>query len=262
MRMSSKLKIILTGIVVILIIVALNFLQKDVRNFFYSLSAPFQKIFWQAGKGTSDFFSAIAEMQKLKKDNAELQSKNLALTAENALLLQLKKENETLRTALDLGLQKEFKLTMAQVVGKEISGDSLIIDKGKKDGISKDLPVITQEKNLVGRISQVYDDFSRVMLISDRDSSFDVSVLEKDIFGIVRGGGNLKLSLERVPHDQDLESGDQLVTSALGGVFPKGLLVGQIKEVKKSDVDPFQQAEVSPFFNVNNLEILFIIKND
>lgn len=262
MKVSSKLKIILIGGIVILIIVALNFYNKGVRNFFYSLSSPVQKIFWQAGKGTSDFFETISEMKRLKAENEELKLQNQALLAENASLAELKAENETLRTAMNLGLEKEFKLTFAQVIGKDVAQDSLIIDKGSKDGISKNLPVITEQKNLVGRIGDVYDNFSRVMLISNKDSSFDANVQEKKIFGIVKGGGGFKITIERVPHDQDLKVGDFLVTSALGGVFPKGLLVGQVKEVKKSDVDPFQQAEVSPFFDVNDLETVFVINTD
>jgi rod shape-determining protein MreC len=259
MRSSARLKIILIGLIVILIIVALNFYSKGVRNFFYSLSSPVQKIFWRAGKGTSDFFTMIGEMKRLKAENDELAEKNQALLAENALLAELKAESETLRMALNLGLEKEFKLTLAQVIGKDIAQDSLIIDKGLKDGISKNMPVITEQKNLLGKISEVYDNFSRVMLISNKDSSFDANVSEKEIYGIIRGEGGFRVSFERVPHDQDLKVGDILVTSALGGVFPKGLLVGQVKEVKKSDVDPFQQAEVSPFFDINNLETLFVI---
>ena len=160
---------------------------------------------------------------------------------------------------MNLGLEKDFKLTLVQVIGKDISQDLLLINKGAKDGLAKNLPVITEQKNLVGRISEVYDDFSKVMLISDKDSSFDAKISEQEIFGVVKGKGGLNLFIDRVPQDKEIKSGDILVTSVLGGVFPAGLLVGEIKEVKKSDLEPFQQAEISPFFDIGKLGNLFVI---
>ena len=241
------------------IIVALNFFQKQVRNSFYLISAPIQASLWQAGDKISGFFETITEIKNLKKDNEELKLKIQSLLAENASLIELKNENETLRIALNLGLEKEFKLTLVQVIAKDISQDSLLINKGSKDGLTKNLPVITEQKNLVGRVSEVYDDFSKVMLISNKDSSFDAKVQEQEIFGVVKGDGGSKLHIDRVPQDKEIKSGDILATSVLGGVFPEGLLVGEIKEVKKSDIEPFQQAEISVFFNFSKLENLFII---
>lgn len=241
------------------VIVGLNFFQNKIRNFFYLLSSPIQASLWQTGDKVSDFFETIAEIKNLKKENEDLKLKISALMSENASLKELKNENEFLRVALDLGLEKEFKLALVQIIGKDISQDSLLINKGKKDGITEGLPVITEQKNLVGKISEVYDDFSKVILIFDKDSSFDAKLQEQEIFGVVKGKGDSKLFLDRVPQEKELKPGDILVTSALGHVFPEGLLVGEIKEVKKSDVEPFQQAEISPFFDINELQKLFVI---
>jgi len=191
---SSRKKTIFIILGAILIIVVLNFYQKSVRNFFYLISSPIQKLFWRAGDRVSDFFETIAEYKNLKKENEVLQSRITELLAENAVLSELKKENETLRTALNLGLEKEFKLTLVQVIGKDISQDSLIIDKGSKDGVKENLPVITSEKILVGRISsgEVYENFSKVALISNKESSFDAKIANSDIEGVVKGKGNFK----------------------------------------------------------------------
>jgi len=163
--------ILLFAVFAAVVIVALNFFQKKVRNFFYLVSAPIQASLWQAGDRVSNFFETISEFKNLKKENEDLKLKVQLLLTENASLRELKKENETLKTALNLGLEKEFKLTLVQIIGKDISQDSLIINKGLKHGIAKNMPVITEQKNLVGRISEVYDDFSKVMLISSKDSS-------------------------------------------------------------------------------------------
>jgi rod shape-determining protein MreC len=251
--------ILLFAVLVVAVIVALNFFQKQVRNSFYLISSPIQASLWQAGDRVSDFFETIVEIKNLKKENKELKLKIQSLLAENTSLKELKSENETLRTALNIGLQEEFRLTMVQVIGKDISQGLLTINRGSKQGIAKDLAVITEQKNLIGKISEVYDDFSKIMLISDKISSFDAKIQEQEIFGVVKGKGGLNLFIDRVPQEKEIKTGDILVTSALGGIFPESLLVGEIKDVKKSDIEPFQQAEISVFFNFSELENLFVI---
>jgi len=251
--------ILLFAVLAVGIIVALNFFQNPVRNFFYSMSAPIQASLWQAGDRVSNFFETITEIKSLKKENEDLKLKINSLLAENASLKELKNENEALRIALNLGLEKEFRLTLVQVIGKDISQDSLLINKGSKEGLSEGFPVITEQKNLVGKISEVYENFSKVMLIFNKESSFDAKMSDEEIYGVIKGKGNLKLFLDLVPQDKEIKQGDILVTSVLGGIFPNGLLVGEIREIKKSDLEPFQQAEISPLFDIGKLGNLFVI---
>ena len=251
--------ILLFAVLTISIIAILNLYQKQVRNFFYLISAPIQKTFWRAGNKASDFFETISEIKNLKKENKDLKSKIQSLLAENVSLKELEKENEALRVALNLGLEKEFKLTLTQVIGKDISQDSLIIDKGSKDGVSKNQPVITEKKTLVGKIGEVYKNFSKVQLSSNKESSFDGKISDTEISGVVKGMGNFKILFILVSQDKEIKKGDLLVTTAVGGIFPEGLLAGEIKEVKKSDIEPFQQIEISPFYDIKELERLFLI---
>ncbi len=276
MKLPSKLKIgaIVVLLFVLFIILNLTAIAKEVKNLFYLISSPIQKSLWRVGDRVSDFFETISEIKNLKKEvdeislidtlryawlKEELKLKIQEFMAENAKLKELKKENEILRGALEIGLEKEFKLTLAEIIGKDISQDSLIINKGSADGISKGLPVITQQKILLGKINEVYKNFSKAMLISNKESSFDAKISEKDISGLVKGRGSLKLFLDRIPQEKEIKEGDLIVTTALGGIFPSGLLVGEIKEIKKSDIEPFQQAEIKPFFNITEIEKLFII---
>jgi len=266
MRFSRKIKksihrILSIIIVGILVIFFLNFYQKEVKNFFYKISEPIQKVFWRAGGRISDFFEAISAIQNLKKEAEELKLKVQELLAQLVSLKELKKENEILREALNLNLAEEFNLSLAEVIGKDVSEDFILINKGVDDGISENLPVITQQKILVGKISEVYKNYSRVKLISHKESSFDGKIVEKEILGQVKGEGNFKILLDLIPREQEITEGDLVESSALGGTFPKGLLVGQIKQVKKSDIQPFNQAEISPLFDLGELEMVFIILN-
>ena len=134
MKFSFKKRRLLIGIfVVALVIFLLNSFQKEVRTFFYSISAPIQKVLWRAGDETSDFFKTIVKIKNIKNERDELRLKNRELLAQITISGKLKGENEVLRKALGIGLQKDFKLTLSQIIGKDISQDFILIDKGFKD---------------------------------------------------------------------------------------------------------------------------------
>jgi rod shape-determining protein MreC len=136
-----------------------------------------------------------------------------------------------------------------------------LINKGSKDGIEENMPVITSQKILVGKIYKVYKNYSRVMLLTDKENSFGGKIVGKETLGEVSGEGNLKIIFDLIPQEKEISEGDLVETTALGGVFPKGLLVGKIGKIQKSDVQSFYQAEISPFFDLDKLETVFIILN-
>jgi len=268
MKISAKLKIGITLFLLIAFLVFLNLtiIPNKIKNFFYLISSPIQKSLWGAGDKVSDFFELISEIKKLKKENEELKLKIQELLAKNAKMFELEKENKILREALEIGLEKEFGLILAEVIGKDISQDSILINKGKKDGLNNNLPVITQQKILVGRVGEIYENFSRIILASNKESAFNAQIsrdeegFADEISGVVKGRGNFQLFLDLVPKEKEIKEGDRVITTSLGGIFPKGLLVGQIQKVKKSDIEPFQQAEIKPSFDIKELETVFIIK--
>ncbi len=264
MKLSPKLKIslILLLLITFLAIINLTSFSKEIKNFFYIISSPIQKKLWEVGDSTSDFFEAVKETKNLKRENEELNLRIQELLAENISLKELTKENEILRKALDIGLEENFKLVLAEMIGKDISQDLILINKGSKDGISENLPVITEQKVLVGKISEIYKNFSKVMLLTNKESSLNAKIQNSEsIEGVIEGRGNSKLLLKLIPLDKKILKGDLVITTSLGGVFPDGLLVGEIEEVKKSDVESFQKAEVKPVFDIKQTKELFIITN-
>lgn len=262
MKLPPKFKVGLIVILLIAFFIILNLTNfaKEVKNLIYLISSPIQKTFWKMGNEISDFFEMVSEMRNLKKENETLELKIQELLGQISILKEIKKENEILREALGLGLPEEFKLQLTQVIGKDISSDTILINKGFKDGLSKDLPVITQQKILVGRISEVYKNFSKVILISNKDCSFDAEVQDRETLGVIKGRGNFQVFLDLIPQEKEIREGDIVITTSLGGIFPQGLLVGEIEKVIKSDIEPWQQAKIKPAFNIRELETLFIIK--
>lgn len=256
-RFTKKILVVILALILCLFL--LNFFQKEVRSFFYSVSAPIQKIFWRAGDRVSNFFESIANAGKLKDEVNKLKNENQNLLSYLVSLNDLKKENEALRGALEIGLEKEFKLTPAKIIGKDVSMDIILIDRGAKDGVAKNMPVINQRKVLFGKTSEVYENFSKVILISNKNFSFDGKIFEKEFPGLIKGEGDLKISLDLVPRDKEISEGDIVVSSGLGGIFPKNLLVGKVKNIKKNDLEPIVKADIEPFFNIGETDTLFLI---
>jgi len=136
--------------------------------------------------------------------------------------------------------------------------DSILINKGKNDGVRKDFPVILADKILIGKVADVYDSFSRVALITNKDSAIDVEV--QGLFALAKGQGNLKMILDLFPKDKELNEGALVCTSALGGIYPSGLVVGQVRNIKKLDNEAFIRADIEPAFNLSQLDRVFVIK--
>ena len=247
--------------VAVFVVLNLTGWAKPFRGFFYSVSAPIQKNLWRTGANVSDFFEAIFQIKNLKAENERLKLQNQELSAKVAELSGLKSENETLRNALQVGLEKDFRLVLADVTGKEVDSDVILINKGSKDGMSPGMPVVGEQRVLVGKILEVSDRFSKVLLITDKDSSFDAKISDTEINGLAKGAGNFKLIFDLIPRESELKEADRVVTSALGGVFPEGILVGKISKVEKNDIESFQKAQIQPSFDIKELNSVFVIVN-
>jgi len=257
---SIKAKILIIAIVAALVL-SLNFFRAETKGFFYYISTPIQKVFWSVGDSIANFFGAVGDLNGLREENDQLQGFFHELLAEKAYLTELKEENEVLREALQLDLQKEFQLVLVDVIGKDIGQDSFLINQGSRDGLSPGMPVITQQKILVGRIAEVFEKFSRVVLISNKNSSFDAKVSGTAITGVARGQGGSNLKFDLVPQEKELKADDLVVSSALGGIYPEGLLVGRISKASRDDVSSFYQSEIAPLFNLESTTMVFVIIN-
>lgn len=234
-------------------------LQDNLKEVIYFILFPLQEKIWHISQKITHFFFTISSIDKLKKENEILRAENQALQFQLLRLLDLKEENERLRESLNLGLEKEFKLVLVKVAGKDVFENTLLINKGLNHGISEGLPVITSQKILVGKISKVYKNFSKVDLISKEGFSFDVRVGSERILAKATGKGNLKLKISFLPPDFELDEEKIIFSSSLGGIFPDNLLIAKIKEIKKLPLENFKEGEAELLFTKENLDYLFVI---
>jgi rod shape-determining protein MreC len=234
------------------------FLNSQLKNGAYSMIGPVQQYVWFAGAQVSEFIGSLANMNSAARENEQLKGRVDELLAANAQMEDLKKENDYLRQGLNLELNKDFDLKLADIIAKNVGSDTLIINKGSKDMVQAGMPVITSQKAVVGKISKVYDNFSEVELITSKNFSFDVKIGDDMIDGLVKGQGGFAATIDLVSKDKELKPGSQVVTSQMGGIFPAGLVIGTIKDVNKNDVETFQSAAISLAFDINGSSRVFI----
>jgi len=205
----------------------------------------------------------IAELGSLRQRIAALEAERDALQAENVRLREIEGEYVLLRE--QLGYQQahpQLDLLPAEVVGHAPTNllRFLIINKGSQDGTRAEMTVVTP-RGLVGRISTVGPNWARVLLITDVSSSVNAMVQRSRTTGVVQGQVGGRLVMRYIPQGESVQVGDLILTSGLGGNFPKGVLIGRVTEVRQKDVEMFQEAEVQSAVNFNRLEQVLVVRN-
>jgi rod shape-determining protein MreC len=223
---------------------------------------PFEKTFYFASERTRDTFGFLASIGNLKNENARLLEENNNLRAQVASLEEQKNENAVLRKQLKLAPRDKYDLAAAMVIGQDPTGSGswLMIDKGAADGLRSGMPVIVSDGILVGKVGEVYPASSQILLLTDSGSSVNVFDLQTGSLGILEGAYGLGLAMNMVEQADALHAGDSVVTSGLGGLLPKGFLVGRIQQVGATPDKLFQQAIIAPAVRYSQLEVVFVVK--
>ena len=194
-----------------------------------------------------------------------LRRENRALRAEQTAYSEILAENIRLRALA--GFRQgytQFSLLGATVIAREYGTwtNTVVIDRGSASGLVKYMPVIVPE-GLVGFVSEVYLDTARVQLITDPRTSVGAIVQRpaSRVVSLVQGSGSQPgtLSFVNLSREADVLKGDSLVTSGYGGVYPRGLLIGQVSEVTDDPSTPAREARVAPAADFSRLEEVFVI---
>jgi rod shape-determining protein MreC len=148
----------------------------------------------------------------------------------------------------------------AQVTGRDPTGwfKSVIIDKGRGAGLELNMPVVNAS-GVVGRIVSVSPNYAKVLLIIDQNSAVDCLVQRSRDRGMVKGLSAEICKLDFVVKSSDVATEDVVVTSGLGGIFPKGLPVGKVLNVKEASGELFKDIEVRPVVDFSKLEEVLVI---
>ena len=201
----------------------------------------------------SNLTASQDSLRDLKKENSEL-------TAKVAKLSEAEKTAERLEKLMGLTSTYNLNSTAARIIGA--SGDAwtgtVTIDKGSADGMSVNMPVASSD-GVVGQIISVSRNTSVVRLLTDENSGISAMVQDTRAQGMLQGQADGSLRLEYVTTDSDVKAGDIIVTSGIGGVFPKGLPLGTVSSVDKSANSVYYTIVVRTQAQMENNEEVLVI---
>ena len=210
---------------------------------------------------------SLGSFQVLQERTAELESINRSLLAENLRLQEIERENQRLRELLSFGETRPgIELRGGQIIARVIGRDSnnflnfVMVDLGSRHGIEVGMPVLNNV-GLVGRVSEVTNVSSKILLISDPLSTVNAILQSSRLTGVVNGVVGDDPVMGFIPQGTLVGVGEVVLSSGMGGNFPKGIPIGQVIEVRQRDFEVFQEAVVRPIVDFDRLEFVLIVTN-
>jgi len=221
--------------------------------------APFERLFIHTGESVRGVWANYIDLRNVRRENLRLKAESGQMRLDRA------REKEDARQARRLQVLLGFKeqwidtTVAAQVIGTSGSESSnlLYLDKGTKDGIRADMPVITPD-GIVGKVLTVYDETAQVLMISDPTSGVGATLANSRLKGIVNGTSGGELRLNYIMGDETVRPGDALVTSGGDRVYPKGLPIGTVVNVSMGR-NLFLDIKVKPAVDLDRLEEVLIV---
>jgi rod shape-determining protein MreC len=232
-----------------------------VDAFLLEIASPFQKTTTSVTQGTGGILHHYLLLVHTEKENDLLKKKIAQLEEENHQMKEMAIANERYRTLLQFRENVPAPMIAAEVIGRDPSSwfRSVTINKGEADGVYKGMAVISPD-GAIGQVFKTSLHYATVLLITDYNSAIDATVQRTRSKTIVEGKDENRCQLKYLLRTEDVVEGDVVVTSGLGGKFPKGLMVGEIQKVEKKGYGVFQHADLVPSVDFTKLEEVLIIK--
>jgi rod shape-determining protein MreC len=236
-------------------------------TFVTEVLVPAERVLGQVGSTAGGFWQAIAEIENLRTDNDLLKAKVDQLTLENIqlreLAFQVQQSTQLAEAAKALKLQTQS----APVIARDPSGvlHTIVLGAGSKDGVLLD-DVVISDQGVVGRVSEVGKNYSKVLLVTDSASAVSALVQGSRAAGIVRGQFGDTLVMDWILQTEDVKVGDVVITAGLAirndlkSLFPKGLILGKVVEVTKGENGTFQRAILVPAVDLRHLESVLVVR--
>lgn len=268
MKKFSKKHIIIYAVITLLILIVTAFSFKTgnnvVSNAMGTIISPVQSAFSAVGRSVKNAVSDIVSSGKNARDNEALRDENTKLKSELRMVESYKAENDRLRSLLELRESRtEFKSTAANVIGKESNElrSIITIDKGSKHGVEKNSVVLVSE-GLVGNVFEVGHNYAKVKTIFDAQTSVSAICLRSGDMGIIESAGfspsSGRCSMNYIDRSAKTVVGDIIETSGTGGIFPRGIVIGKITEIKEDNRNLTLSAVIESGVNINSLDTVLV----
>jgi len=233
-----------------------------IERLFISIMSPFQSAVTNTIDVTQNIWNTYFMAVLAVKENSELKKKlGKAIEIKNRYE-ELELENIRLKKFVNFTGLVPDTYVAAQIIARDPSPwfKTMMIDKGANDGLLKGSPVLVSE-GIVGQLLEVAGNYSKVLLITDRNSAVDALVQNSRVRGIVKGNNEDNCSFVYTLRKDEVKEGETIVSSGLDQVFPKGLKIGRILKVTKIHSQLFQDISIETSVDFDKLEEVLVFKN-
>jgi rod shape-determining protein MreC len=272
----SWLPLVLLILSLLLLVFHESGLLAPVENAAHYALDPLQRLFSNAFEGTGGVFRTVQDARELREEADDLRAQVDALQVENVRLREYEAESQQLRALLqfvsEYPISAYFGAEVVSRAGSETypSGEMVglepnpylryvTINVGAQQGAEVGMAVVSGGAGLVGRVAEVGPRTSKVRLITDPDSVIAALLQTTRGTGLVAGQPDGTLQMVYIPQEEVVSVGDIVLTSGLGGLLPKGLVIGQVIEVEQREYETFQTATVRPAVDLSRLELALVI---
>lgn len=247
--------------------IALNSSVKEPASLYWfdrlalRISAPAQSVLTWAINSTWESLENYLFLLSVRQSNVVLLDQNRRLMNELASFREVGLENERLRKLVRFSESIAGRKITAKVIAQDLLPEfrTLRLNKGSDDGVNRGMAVVTHE-GIVGRIIRVDKDYSDVLTLLDSSSNVAGLVQRNRNRGVVEGYTENLLRMKHVRRTDDISNGDVIISSGIGTLFPKGLVIGKVVSVRKKKHGITQTVEVFPSVDFSRLEEVIIIK--
>lgn len=199
--------------------------------------------------------------KSIANENRRLHNEAGALRSRLTILDEALSENKRLKEILSVKDKLATRAVVSRVTGRDLSNwaESLIIDKGSKDGVHENMAVLANGA-VIGKVTAAGGSIARVSLVTDQEIRVSVVSQRARVGGLLYGIGRGRSIMKFIPKDADIKSDDLIVTSSVSGIYPKGFLVGKVLSVKYELNKLYRFAVVEPAVNAMAVEEVIAVE--
>ncbi|MCH7718116.1 MAG: rod shape-determining protein MreC [Chloroflexi bacterium] len=234
---------------------------EPLENAVLTVAVPIESALRDATRPAADFVNNLTDINRFSGENQALREENERQTVEIARLREVERDFTQLSLLVDIRqIRPEDVLVAASVFARDPSNlkDIIAINRGRADGLEEGMVVLTPQGSLVGSITRVLGDVAWVTLITDPNSAVSALIQESRTQGVVVGAADGTLTMEFVKETADVQEGDLVLTSGIGGL-PPGELIGRVVEVGQAAPELFQEVRVQPLADLSRLEKVLVL---
>jgi rod shape-determining protein MreC len=259
-----KSLVLLTGVILLQILLLAVQIKRDsqgrlIRVWTVGAVTPFERAGATGIGSIRGAWNHYFALQNTSRENERLHHENDTLKLQINQLQSKAAEADRLAGLLNFRqAHQNVPMLGARVIGTsaDTASQTIYIDRGERDGIRRNMGVITPD-GVVGKVIESYRDTSQVLLLTDKDSGVGAMLVDSRIQSPVGGAGEPLLAMKYVPNDDAVNLGDHVVTSGMDRIFPRDLPVGTVSQIK--DGNPFKQIRIRPAANLERLEEVIVL---